>query len=219
MSRKKLVHYDYCAQAENIIQSDKPLYKTVKGNWKDLYFKNANPVVVELACGKGEYTVGLGKVYPDKNFIGMDVKGDRIARGSALAIEAGLTNVGFLRGGIQYAHEFFEEQELDEIWLIHPDPQVRDRDEKKRLTNHSFLEMYAKFLKPGAPFNLKTDSTFLYEYSLESIGIFNQFDIIEHTDDLYNSPMLEEHHGIKTHYETIFVNKGYTIKYIKAIRK
>lgn len=217
MSRRKLHHYEFSAQAVNVIEKGKPLYTSVKGKWNELYFNNENPIVLELACGKGEYTIGLGQVFPEKNFIGMDIKGDRIARGSQSASEAGLTNVAFLRAGIQYSDEFFEENELDEIWLIHPDPQVRDRDEAKRLTNPDFLSRYAKYLKKDGLFCLKTDSTFLYEYSLETIGNSGKYEIVEHTDDLYHSTLLEEHHGVKTHYEKIFVAKGYTIKFIKSV--
>src|SRR5215217_2468378 len=155
MSRRKLDHYKFSAEAHNVIEKGKPLYETVKGKWNELYFQNSNPVVVELACGKGEYSIGLGKVFPEKNFIGMDIKGDRIARGSLVATEHNLQNVAFLRAGIQYAGEFFDENELNEIWLIHPDPQVRDRDENKRLTNPSFLEMYSGFLRKGGQFCLK----------------------------------------------------------------
>ncbi|WP_439558782.1 tRNA (guanosine(46)-N7)-methyltransferase TrmB [Dyadobacter sp.] len=217
MTRRKLYHYNFSAQADNVIEAGKPLYQEIKGNWNKLYFNNENPIVVELACGKGEYTVGLGIKFPEKNFIGMDIKGDRIARGSAMATELNLRNVAFLRGGIQYSHEFFEENELSEIWLIHPDPQVRERDEPKRLTNPDFLEKYAGFIKPGGLFCLKTDSTFLYEYSLETLKNSPRYEILEHTDDLYQSTLLDDHHGVKTHYETIFTGKGYTIKYIKAI--
>lgn len=217
MSRRKLSHYQFSAEAANVIEIGKPLYTEIKGKWNELYFNNSNPVVLELACGKGEYTVGLGKIFQDKNFIGMDIKGDRIARGSLAAMESGLTNVAFLRAGIQYSEEFFQENELDEIWLIHPDPQVRDRDEPKRLTNPSFLNNYAKYLKKGGLFCLKTDSTFLYEYSLGTLENSELYKIIEHTDDLYHSPLLGEHHGVKTHYESIFVAKGYTIKFIKSI--
>ena len=216
MTRRKLEHYKFSAQAANVIEAGKPLYTQIKGQWNALYFANNNPVIVELACGKGEYTVGLGQQFPEKNFIGMDIKGDRIARGSLIATEYGLTNVAFLRAGIQYADEFFEENELSEIWLIHPDPQVRDRDENKRLTNPAFLARYARYLKPGGMFYLKTDSTFLYEYSLERLSESPQFQLIEHTDHLYESPLHDEHYGVKTHYESIFVSKGYTIKYIKA---
>ena len=219
MSRRKLHHYKFSAEAENVIESGKPLYTSVVGKWRELYFKNENPVVLELACGKGEYSIGMGQVFPDKNFIGMDIKGDRIARGSQAATEAGLKNVAFLRAGIEYSDEFFQEGELDEIWLIHPDPQVRDRDEKRRLTNEKFLKNYARYLKKGGLFCLKTDSTFLYDYSLVTLAESEDFDILAHTDDLYVSPLLAEHHNVKTHYETIFVNKGYSIKYIKTIKK
>jgi tRNA (guanine-N7-)-methyltransferase len=217
MSRRKLSHYQFSAEAANVIEAGKPLYTTIKGKWKTLYFQNQNPIVLELACGKGEYTIGLGKQFPEKNFIGMDIKGDRIARGSQVATEAGLGNVAFLRAGIQYSDEFFEENELDEIWLIHPDPQVRERDEAKRLTNQSFLDNYARYLKKGGMFYLKTDSTFLYEYSLSTLEHSGKYKIIEHTEDLYHSPLLSEHYGVRTHYEKIFVAKGYTIKFIKSV--
>lgn len=216
MARRKLHHYNYSEQAGNVVQAGKPLYSEIKGNWNKLYFNNSSPIVAELACGKGEYTVGLGRKFPDKNFIGVDIKGDRIARGSALATEEKLSNVAFLRAGIQYSEEFFDEGELSEIWLIHPDPQVRDRNEKYRLTNPEFLARYSRFLKKGGMFFLKTDSTFLYEYSLETIEKAANFEIIEHTGDLYESHLLDDHHGVRTHYETIFTSKGYTIKYIKA---
>lgn len=216
MARKKLAHYQFSEQADNVLQRGKPLYSQIKGNWNNLYFNNQSPIVVELACGKGEYTVGLGQKFPEKNFIGVDIKGDRIARGSALATEQNLSNVAFLRAGIQYSDEFFEAGELSEIWLIHPDPQVRDRNEKDRLTNPSFLAKYAGFLKKEGMFFLKTDSTFLYDYTLQTIADSPDFRLIEHTDDLYQSHLLDEHHGVRTHYEGIFTAKGYTIKYIKA---
>jgi len=216
MARRKLDHYKFSEQAENVVQAGKPLYSEVKGNWNKRYFNNESPIVVELACGKGEYTVGLGKKFPHKNFIGVDIKGDRIARGSAMAMEHNLSNVAFLRAGIQYSDEFFGDGELSEIWLIHPDPQVRDRNEKYRLTNPNFLAKYATYLKQGGMFFLKTDSDFLYEYTLQTIGATSNFRIIDHTYDLYQSHLLDEHHGVRTHYEGIFTAKGYTIKYIKA---
>jgi tRNA (guanine-N7-)-methyltransferase len=218
MSRRKLHHYQFSAQAANVIEAGKPLYTTVKGRWRELYFKNSGELVLELACGKGEYSIGMGAVFPGKNFIGMDIKGDRIARGSISATNAGLANVAFLRAGIQYSDEFFESGELDEIWLIHPDPQVRDRDENKRLTNPAFLSSYARFLKPGGLFCLKTDSTYLYDYSLQTIAQSRSYQILDHTDDLYQSELLRDHHDVKTHYENIFVAKGHSIKYIKAVR-
>ncbi|MDP5139143.1 MAG: methyltransferase domain-containing protein, partial [Spirosomaceae bacterium] len=118
MSRRKKERFDHNIEAQNVIERGKPLYTTIKGKWNSNYFENDNPIVVELACGKGEYSVGLGEAYPNKNFIGVDIKGDRIARGSKKAIEKNLDNVCFLRTGIQYLEEFFVEGEIDEIWLI-----------------------------------------------------------------------------------------------------
>lgn len=217
MTRRKLDHYHFSAEADNVIEAGKSLYTQVKGNWNKVYFKNENPLVVELACGKGEYTVGLGARFPDKNFIGMDLKGDRIARGSQFATAQNLKNVAFLRAGIQFAHEFFDQHELSEIWLIHPDPQVRMRDENKRLTNLRFLTEYAGFLKTDGKFCLKTDSTFLYDYTLQTLEQSGLYRIVEHTSDLYNSHLLDDHFGVTTHYERIFTAKGHSIKYINAI--
>ncbi|GAB3182701.1 tRNA (guanosine(46)-N7)-methyltransferase TrmB [Telluribacter humicola] len=216
MARKKSIYYQYSNQADNVIEDGKPLYKTIKGKWNEVYFKNNNPIVLELACGKGEYTVGLARLFPDKNFIGIDIKGDRIARGSMEANESNLKNVAFLRAGIKYLHEFFVENEVDEIWLVHPDPKVRQREENQRLTNQNFLTYYATYLKDNGIFHLKTDSPFLYDYSLSSIQEAEQYQIIQYTSDLYHSELYENHYGITTHYEKIFVEKGYTINYIKA---
>lgn len=219
MGRRKKHRFEHNIEAANVIERGKELYTTIRGNWRLTYFKNDNPIVLELACGKGEYSVGLGKVYPDKNFIGVDIKGDRIARGSKAAIDGGLKNVCFLRAGIQYLEEFFLPGEIDEIWLIHPDPQPRDKEEKRRLTNGKFLELYSRVLKVNGNFNLKTDSDFLYEYSLETIGSSNQFEILQHTADLYNSSLYDEHYGIITHYEKLFVERGHVISFIKALKK
>jgi tRNA (guanine-N7-)-methyltransferase len=219
MSRRKLQYYQISREAHNVIEAGKPLYTCVKGKWNELYFKNDAPIVLELACGKGEYTLGMGRLFPEKNFIGMDIKGDRIARGSQIAVEEGLSNVGFLRAGIRFSDEFFAASELSEIWLIHPDPQVRDRDENKRLTNPRFLSDFARYIKPGGLFCLKTDSDFLYGYSMETLGSSTDYQILDATDDLYQSHLLGDHHDVKTHYEGIFAAKGETIKYIKAVRK
>lgn len=216
MARKKSLYYQFSNQAENVIEDGKPLYTTIKGRWNEVYFKNNNPIVLELACGKGEYTVGLARLFPDKNFIGIDIKGDRIARGSMEAINAGLTNVAFLRAGIRFLDEFFVESEVDEIWLVHPDPKVRQREENQRLTNQNFLSYYATYLKDDGIFHLKTDSPFLYDYSLSTIQEAEQYQIQQYTNDLYKSELYADHFGITTHYEKIFVEKGYTINYIKA---
>lgn len=216
MSRRKKHRFEHNTQASNVIERGKEFYTTIRGNWRSEYFKNENPIVLELACGKGEYSVGLGKVYPEKNFIGIDIKGDRIARGSKAAQDAQLLNVCFLRAGIQFLEEFFVPGEVDEIWLINPDPQPRDKEEKRRLTNEKFLNLYSKVLKVEGDLNLKTDSDFLYEYSLESIANSEHFTIVEKTNNLYESPLYNEHHGIVTHYERLFVEKGHVISFIKS---
>ncbi|WP_341225116.1 tRNA (guanosine(46)-N7)-methyltransferase TrmB [uncultured Arcticibacterium sp.] len=216
MSRRKLHRFQHNQEARNVIEKGKPLYATIKGKWNEVHFEKAQPLVLELACGKGEYTVGLAENIPDKNFIGIDIKGDRIARGSKRALEKGLTNASFLRTGIQYLDEFFEDKEVHEIWLIHPDPQPSEKQEKKRLTNQHFLNIYKKYLRKDGLFRLKTDSPFLYEYSLEMLKKDPDFEVLTYTNDLYNSPLLEEHFGIQTHYEQLWVEKGFTINYITA---
>lgn len=217
--RRKKHRFEHNKQAYNVIENGKPWYTAIKGKWNSEFFKNENPLVLELACGKGEYTVGLAENIPDKNFIGIDIKGDRIARGSKRAIEKGLNNAAFLRTGIQYLNEFFEPNEVDEMWLIHPDPQPSDKQEKKRLTNSKFLSIYKQYLKDGGSFRLKTDSPTLYAYSLEVLQQDSEFEVIAHTDDLYQSDLLKDHYGIKTHYEQLWVEKGYTVNYIKCIHK
>lgn len=202
--------------ADNVIERGKELYTSIKGRWNEVFFKNANPITVELACGKGEYTVGLSKQFPDVNFIGVDIKGDRIARGSKKAMDLNLSNVAFLRTGIQYLDEFFEPAEIDELWLVHPDPQPRDKEEKRRLTNQKFLDIYKIYLKNEGIFHLKTDSEFLFDYSLEVIKADPEFEVLDYTDDLYNSDLKEGHFDIVTHYEKLFNEKGATIHYLKA---
>jgi tRNA (guanine-N7-)-methyltransferase len=219
VARKKSIYYDYSRQAENVIEHGKPFYTTIKGKWNELYFQNPNPLVLELACGKGEYTVGLARLFPEKNFIGIDIKGDRLARGSMEASEGGLPNVAFLRADIRFLDEFFQENEVDEIWLVHPDPKVRQREEHRRLTNPSFLKYYAHFMKCGGTFHLKTDNPFLYEYSLVTLEGEECYTILQSTSDLYNSEYAAGHYGIITYYEKLFTKKGFTINYIKALLK
>lgn len=216
MSRRKLSRFRHNADANNVIERGKALYTAIKGRWNEVYFKNDHPIVLELACGKGEYTVGLGSRFPEYNFIGIDIKGDRIARGSAKAGELGLKNVAFLRTGIQYLDEFFDENEVSEIWLVHPDPQPRDKEEKRRLTNPRFLELYKKYLRNGGICHLKTDSEFLFDYSLEVMKNDPEFELLDFTKDLYNSPLKEGHFEIVTHYERFFTEKGANIHYLRA---
>ncbi|WP_373511748.1 tRNA (guanosine(46)-N7)-methyltransferase TrmB [Persicitalea sp.] len=218
MSRRKLDKYQFSREAENVIERGKALYTTIKGKWNEIYFGNQNPITLELACGKGEYSIGIAQKFPDRNFIGIDIKGDRLARGSKIATQLKLKNVAFLRTSIQYIDEFFIENEVNEIWLVHPDPQLRDRDEKKRLTNSLFLKSYEKYLCPEGFFHLKTDSFPLYEYSLATLTESN-LEIVKYTTDLYDSDLLPYHLGITTHYEKVFLSKGFSINYIQAINK
>ena len=220
MARRKLARFDYNSNAENVIERGKEFYTSIKGKWREKYFKNENPIVLELACGRGEYSVGLASVFPEKNFIGIDIKGDRIARGSKNAEELGLKNVAFLRTSIQFLEEFFIENEIDEIWIIHPDPQPRDKEEKKRLTHKSFLEIYKKLMKVGGNLHLKTDNYPLFEYSLESLQLAD-YQVLTQTNDLYNSDLIRNHYAInqqyiETYYERMFREKGFKINYFMA---
>ena len=199
-----------------MIERGKTWYTTIKGRWKTDFFHNENPLVLELACGKGEYTVGLGEVFPDKNFVGIDIKGDRIARGSGKALALGLSNVAFLRAGIQYLDEFFEDNEVDEIWLVHPDPQPRDKEEKRRLSNKSFLAQYERVLKSGSLFHLKTDSSFLFDYTLSVLKELPQWTLEVVTDNLYQADVYRDHYEIKTYYEEYFVRRGHQIHYLRC---
>lgn len=219
MSRKKSIKYQIAKELNRIIQDPKPFYFQSKGNWKRGYFKNNQDLVVELGCGKGEYSNGLARVFPNKNFLGIDIKGDRLAAGGLVAEKEELNNVAFLRIPISRMEDFFEEKEIDEIWITFPDPRPKDRDEKKRLTNPYFLEKYGKLLKKGGILHLKTDSESLFEYSLEVLEGFKlDWRIEKLTRDLYQSPYLDDHYGIKTRFEGIFSEKGYSIKYLSLTK-
>ncbi|GAB4229103.1 MAG: tRNA (guanosine(46)-N7)-methyltransferase TrmB [Ekhidna sp.] len=210
---RKLEKFAQNKVSRNVIEPGKDPYETIKGGWKS-FFGNEHEVVIELACGWGEYTLALAEKYPEKNFIGIDIKGDRIWKGSQYAQKNGLDNVAFLRTHIIEILNLFDENELDEIWLTFPDPRPKDRDEKHRLSNKSYLEKYRTILKPDGWFRFKTDNTELFEYTLQVLA---DFKVKDHafTFDLYNSPLLEEHHGIKTKYERIWTERGEKIKYMK----
>lgn len=184
----------------------------LKGKWREEYFQNANPVILELGCGKGEYTVGLAKKYPDKNFIGIDIKGARLWRGCKTAFEDNMNNVAFLRTQIQMLEKFFAKDEVDEIWITFCDPQPKN--ENRRLTCERFLDRYAKVLKPEGILHLKTDSKELFDYTFELLNEKNH-GIIFASDDLYQSNYTGDAKEIQTFYERMFLNEGKKITYIK----
>ncbi len=188
----------------------------MKGKWHKEYFKNENPIVLELGCGKGEYTLGLAKRYPDKNFIGVDIKGNRIWTGAKSAIENKMSNVAFIRTRIDFIDKCFEDNEVDEIWITFPDPQPQKTRVRNRLTNMMFLTRYKKILKMGGVINLKTDNEPFYDYSREVV-LENNMEILDATNNLYEdtTPRDEELTNIKTYYEKLFSEKGFKICYLK----
>ncbi len=186
----------------------------LKGKWSKEYFKNNNPIVLELGCGKGEYSIGLSEQYTNKNFIGVDIKGARIWRGSKTAQEKNLTNVTFLRTQIEYTETCFSKDEVSEIWITFPDPQPNK--ERKRLTHSLFINRYKNFLQPNGFIHLKTDSLELHEFTLEIIAE-NKHRLLDATNDLYapSTTEREEVKSIKTHYEKLFTALGKKITYLK----
>lgn len=188
-----------------------------KGKWREAYFKNANPIVLELGCGKGEYTVGLAKHYPEKNFIGMDIKGARIWAGAKEALETKLTNAAFIRSKIDFILSFFAEGEVDEIWLTFSDPQPGKA--RKRLSSPLFTARYRKIMRPDGVIHLKTDSDLLFDYTIDEIS--EHYRLLESYPNLYaqlgniSDVKTRELLQIKTHYETLFTAKGHVIKYCK----
>lgn len=215
MGRRKLDKFRDNESSRNVIQPGKEIFDEIKGNWNSLFFKNRHPLVLELACGKGEYTIGLARLFPEWNVIGVDIKGSRIWRGSRTAESEGLTNAAFLRIQIQQLDQYFDDNEVDGIWITFPDPRPRDRDERRRLTHPRFLNMYRKILKPGGWIHLKTDNEGLFTYSLELLSSLNYVDQLEYTRDLYQSGMLSQHHGIQTTYEKRFIEENISIKYLR----
>lgn len=184
----------------------------MRGRWHEDFFKNDNPIVLELGCGKGEYAVGLAGAFPESNYIGIDIKGARMWTGARQASDAGMTNVAFLRTDIELLPEFFSPGEVDEIWITFPDPQMKKT--RKRLTSTRFLELYRKVLRDGGFINLKTDSPFLYTYT-SIMARHNRLPVNVDTDNLYASGMADDILGIRTYYEQQWLDRGLTIKYLR----
>ena len=183
----------------------------LKGHWNACFFNNTNPIVVELGCGKGEYTTGLGRLQREKNFIGVDIKGARMWSGAKEALEAGMSNVAFLRTRIELLTAFFAPGEVSEIWLTFPDPQMKKRN--KRLTSACFLKLYSQVLKPKGRIHLKTDSHFLYAYT-KALLQANSLPVLLSSDHLYLSHPDNETLSIRTAYEQQWIERGIAIKYL-----
>lgn len=208
MGQKKLIRFEAIKGFENVFEY--PL--NAKGTWNS-FFKNGNPITLELACGKGEYAVGLGKMYPNRNFIGIDIKGNRIWRGATNALEMGLTNVAFIRSHIDKAPDYFNPTEIDEIWITFPDPQLKGARAKKRLTHPKFLRVYQQILKPGGIIHLKTDSPDLYQFTKLVINLF-ELPLLEDMDNVYTGANIKPELQIKTHYEGLDIAGSNRIHYL-----
>lgn len=222
--RNKLKRFEDLNRFSNVIENlvyDKPVLYwdrntpiDLKSQWNSKFFGRDKPLVLELACGRGEYTVQLAKDYPDKNFIGVDIKGARIWKGAHYALENNMKNVGFLRARIESIHKFFGKNEVDEIWITFPDPFTRESKENKRLTSKRFLELYKMILKPSSPIHLKTDDDGLYHFTLEVLYSLNIVPIY-HSADIYSGSLYTPELAYKTYYEMQHLAAGKTIKYIQ----
>lgn len=209
MAQKKLLRFAQIKTFSNVLE-----YPTgMKGRWND-YFKNQNHIVLELACGRGEYTIGLASLYPDQNFIGVDVKGNRMYIGAKKAMENTLSNAAFLRTQVEKITEYFSAEEIADIWITFPDPQLRVSKAKKRLTHPRFLRLYREILRPGGSINLKTDSPELYQFTKTVIELF-KLDVVQDTDDAYCQRGVTEALKIRTHYEGLDIAQSKKIHYLK----
>ncbi len=218
MGKNKLAKFDDMAEYPHVFQYPFSVLQAngfeLKGNWRKDFFKNDNPIVLELGCGKGEYTVGLGKLFPEKNFIGVDIKGARMWSGAKESLEAGMTNVAFLRTSIELISHFFEAGEVDEIWITFPDPQMKKVN--KRLTSTRFMRMYREILSGEGIIHLKTDSNFMYTYTCEMAKV-NNYPILFNNNDLYHSDLNDSILSIRTYYEQQWLDRGLNIKYVKFV--
>lgn len=216
MSKGKLAKFADMAEYPHVFEYPFSVMDEVpfpmKGRWHSDFFKNDNPIVLELGCGRGEYTVGLGRLFPDKNFIGVDIKGARMWSGATESLNAGMTNVAFLRTNIEIIDRFFAPGEVSEIWLTFSDPQMKKAT--KRLTSTYFMNRYRRFLVDNGLIHLKTDSNFMYTYTRYMVE-HNRLPVEFSTDDLYHSGLVDDILGIRTYYEQQWLDRGLAIKYLK----
>lgn len=209
MGQKKLQRFAEIATFENVMQYPEGM----QGRWKE-YFGNENPLVLELACGKGEYAVGMGRMFADRNFIGIDLKGNRIWRGAKTALQEGLKNVAFIRSQIDKITNYFVPGEVSEIWITFPDPQLRTSKARKRLTHPRFLRLYQQILRNGGTIHLKTDSPDLYRFTLRVIEVF-ELNVLQNVEDVYAHAQSDERLLIKTHYERLDIAGSKRIHYLE----
>jgi tRNA (guanine-N7-)-methyltransferase len=217
VGKNKLARWAEMKSFKNIIEApvDEVFSKdhSLKGNWNKVCFKNENPVVLELGCGKGEYTIGLASRFPRNNYIGIDIKGARMWRGAKTAHEKGILNVAFLRTRIEFISSFFSRDEVDEIWITFPDPHPKRRNAGKRLISPFFLNSYRQFLKDHGIVHLKTDNIDLWNYAVKVIK-HSDLEIVVSTEDLYSGEINNDIFLIRTHYEKIFLKQGKKICYL-----
>jgi len=215
MARKKLERFKWNEEADNIFQPEKENYTFYKGHWSD-YFKNNNPIVLEVGCGRAEYTTGLAALFPNMNYIGLDIKGARLWKGSQLSVEQGLTNTAFIRTKLQNLEDFFVPGEVSDIWITFPDPKPRESEAKLRLPGMRFMTIYKRLMPQGGKIHFKTDNRPLFDHTLEVLKdpSFKIKDLV-YTHDLYQSDLLSEHYGIQTTYEKTYLKLGEKINYLR----
>lgn len=212
--RKKLLRFAENKESPYIIEPGKELFDSIKHSWSN-YFGNHHSLILELGAGRGDYTVELAKLFPDKNFVGVDYKGDRLWYGSQIAKEFDLKNVAFLRTGIERLEDFFEKDSVEEIWITFPGPRPKKSQANRRLTHPKFLELYKFILAPNGIVHVKTDSELVYEYTVEQLLARNDVEILQQTDDLHTQENVDEVLEIKTHFEKRFLKEEKRIKYLK----
>ncbi len=208
MAQKKLIRFEELKTFANVLEFP----ENMQGKWHE-FFQNKNPITLELACGKGEYAVGLGRLHSNKNFIGIDVKGNRIWKGAKTALNEDLKNIAFLRTQIDKLNDYFEADEVSEIWITFPDPQLRFSKMKKRLTHPKFLRLYKNILQQNGIIHLKTDSPDLYNFTKTVIDLY-QLKITADINDLYKKNNISEALKIKTHYESLDIAQSSKVHYL-----